>query len=417
MPKVHFYLHKPKAALTYIRLTMNYPGGRLVYYTTHHVKPECWNPTEHRVRKTAGCRNHAEINAGLRQLEVEAERIYWQYHNAGNPLPPSIFRAELDVFWKGRTAPVESKVDFFEFVEQLIAERAASPTFAKNTIVNYRSALNGLRQYQSETKRPVTFSSIDLDFHAAWTAWLTAGGMSANSIYQRIATLKTFLNAAHERGLIEHTKFRSKSFTVKRTDVQKVYLNEAELATLYDLDLSGNDTLSRVRDLFLLGAWSGLRFSDYSALRAENIVVHGGVEIISIRAHKTKRLVSVPVFPVVRAILARNGGAAPAAIGRTQMNVRVKELCKLAGINTPVLLTSFSGGMRVEKAVPKWSLIASHTARRSFATNMYLDANKHGRSYRPIMEVLGQKTERVFFGYICVDGEENARLFAEGLAG
>lgn len=66
----------------------------------------------------------------------------------------------------------------------------------------------------------------------------------------------------------------------------------------------------------------------------------------------------------------------------------------------------------VETTVPKWELISTHTARRSFATNEYLRAMREGRSYRPIMEILGHSKESTFFGYIKVSPEQNAVLFA-----
>lgn len=47
------------------------------------------------------------------------------------------------------------------------------------------------------------------------------------------------------------------SFYVYTEDVDNVYLNETELQLLKDFDFSGTPHLERVRDWFLLLAWTG----------------------------------------------------------------------------------------------------------------------------------------------------------------
>ena len=54
--------------------------------------------------------------------------------------------------------------------------------------------------------------------------------------------------------------------------------------------------------------------------------------------------------------------------------------------------------------VPKHQLIHTHTARRSFCTNMYLKK-------MPVFDIMlfsGHKTEKEFYKYIRIKGEERA---------
>jgi len=54
----------------------------------------------------------------------------------------------------------------------------------------------------------------------------------------------------------------------------------------------------------------------------------------------------------------------------------------------------------------KWEKIVSHTARRSFCTNMYL-------MHVPvvtIMSISGHQTQKSFMGYIKATGEEHATI-------
>jgi len=64
------------------------------------------------------------------------------------------------------------------------------------------------------------------------------------------------------------------------------------------------------------------------------------------------------------------------------------------------------GGKRITEAHPKWELVTSHTARRSFATNLY----KSGFPSISIMGITGHRTEKAFLKYIKVTPEEHAML-------
>ncbi len=51
-------------------------------------------------------------------------------------------------------------------------------------------------------------------------------------------------------------------------------------------------------------------------------------------------------------------------------------------------------------------MVTSHTARRSFATNLY----KSGFPSISIMAITGHKTEKAFYSYIKVNEEEHAEM-------
>ena len=85
------------------------------------------------------------------------------------------------------------------------------------------------------------------------------------------------------------------------------------------------------------------------------------------------------------------------------------ELGELAGIKAPIELDRTQGGQTVKLVLPKYELIKSHTARRSFCTNAYLS----GMDSLDIMAISGHKTEKAFLRYIKVSQEERAKRIAE----
>ncbi len=123
---------------------------------------------------------------------------------------------------------------------------------------------------------------------------------------------------------------------------------------------------------------------------------------------KTQGKVVIPCHPVVTAMLDKYNGVLPAAISNQKMNDYVKELCQLADITHKESKGITKGGKRVIRTVEKWQLVSTHTARRSFATNMYV----LGVPAITIMRITGHKTEKAFMRYIKLDEEQHAQIIA-----
>src|SRR5690606_17940930 len=86
-----------------------------------------------------------------------------------------------------------------------------------------------------------------------------------------IKNLKTTMLDAKELGYHNNERWRSKYFVKETTAADTIYLNENQLDVLFDLDLSSSLYLANTRDLFLIGCYTGLRFSDFNKIDASNI--------------------------------------------------------------------------------------------------------------------------------------------------
>lgn len=223
---------------------------------------------------------------------------------------------------------------------------------------------------------------------------------TANSIGKYIKTLKSILGNATEKGHYQYSY--SSKFVVTRDDVDTVYLNETELQQLKDTDLSKIPYLDRVRDWFLLLAWTGSRFSDLGKL-ARTDIKDG---FITFRQQKTNNRVVIPLHPVVIDVLEKYDYNMPAEISNQRFNEYIKEACKIAGINSIETITRTVGGKLVTEKFEKWQQVSSHTGRRSFCTNMY----KKGLPALMIMSISGHSTEKSFLKYIKVKQGEHAEM-------
>lgn len=402
-------MHTPNKPESYIRLHFFYGGKRLAYYPGEKVRVRDWNPTAQRVRK--GAPGADSINEGLEKVAALVLEVWRAYRNERRALPLDLFQIELDARWKGQISTETKDIDLIGFWAQLCDERAVSPNYAKNTVRAYRSGLNKIQEFARATKRRVDFDTVNLDFHGALVAWMSRKGHSPNFIHKILSFLKVVMSEAQERGLHENNAFRSRKFTARRYEPEHVFLTEPEIEAIAALDVPPR--LAMARDLFLIGCYTGLRFSDYSKLKPENIVRFDGVEMLTVQTVKTRTNVAIPIFEPARRVLDRNGGIPPSGISNQKLNKYLKELCRLAGIVEPVWVVSIRGGERVEVVSDKCDLVSTHTARRSWATNEYLRAMKEGRSYRPIMQILGMSKETTFFRYVKIQQREAAALYAQ----
>ncbi|MES1181949.1 MAG: hypothetical protein ABUL44_04050, partial [Flavobacterium sp.] len=71
------------------------------------------------------------------------------------------------------------------------------------------------------------------------------------------------------------------------------------------------------------------------------------------------------------------------------------------------------GNKLVEEIMPKYEWVMSHTCRRSFCTNEFLD----GTPITLIMAISGHKTEKAFRKYIKADNLEKAQMIRKLWAG
>lgn len=217
------------------------------------------------------------------------------------------------------------------------------------------------------------------------------------------------MSSARERGLHNNTDYAKKRFQKPSEVTDQIYLNVEELEQLETLDLSNNKKLENVRDLLIVGAWTGLRFSDFNNISANDIKLNSpDGDNFEIRTKKTDKDVVIPIFPQVRRIIERyknkTANSLPKPISNQKFNEYIKEVGRLAEIDEPVSLSITKGGNRITKTTPKYEVMTSHVCRRSFSTNAF----KMGVPMIDIMEITGHDTESAFMTYIRATPKEHA---------
>ncbi len=424
---VKFLLKDPRAtAPTLVYLVYRFDSGRFKYSTGQTVEPFQWDTTHQRAhlnqKKKTDRAEHETINAHLDRHRAALVRIVTRLQMAGGLLDNAAIKEHLDRELSKATpkraipavAATPTAETFPAYITRFVREAEAgkrlthkSLQYAAHTLAGYMKLYRVLLKYTNETGRTTDYADITLDFYHQFKLWLTGRGLTLNYVGTLLKDLKVMLKQAYADDLHQNTAYQHKDFKKLVEDVDNIYLSDAELSTLYDLDLSTTPRLDRIRDLFLIGAYTGLRFSDFSQLRPENITHEG--RIFTRKTIKTFEKVSIPLNPNVLAILAKYDGMPPRTITIQKMNDYLKELCRLVGLTERVELGRTKGGVRQMRYLPKCELVTSHTARRSFATNAYLA----GVDSVKIMKITGHRSEVVFLRYIKVSSEQNALLLLD----
>jgi len=381
--------------------------------TGKKIDPVNWNVSKGRAKQTSKFNNYPEFNSGLDDIENDIKKVF---DNLSNQLrkekkhvTPELFKKEWELY--NNPTPPETepeKVEFVEFAESFIKKSAANRT--ETTLKNYRNSLRHLKEFAEYKNIDLTFDGMTLDFFLDFLEYLkTQKKFATNTIWRIVKVLKVFMNESLERKLHSNLNHKSTRFTVKPELPETVYLNENELMTLWETDFSNNKKLERVRDLFLIGCFTGLRFSDLSRLTHDNIIEFEGVKMLNIRTKKTGEVVSVPLHYIVVEILERYGGKIPKAISNQKFNDYIKDICRETGLVKTITIEKTQGNLTAPKHFEKWELISTHTARRSFATNMYLA----GFDPISIRKITGHRTEKSFLSYIRLTGKENALVMSK----
>lgn len=219
--------------------------------------------------------------------------------------------------------------------------------------------------------------------------------LAPNSVRQYAAKLKAVLNLYNEE--VELPKDYNKILSVKNVRSTNVWLTDEELERIITY-APKNTNEQLVRTQFLIGAFTGCRHSDYTRLNNRNIV--GGM--ISYVSLKTKTHATVPLKPIVKELLTN---LPKEEVSDPTFNNNIRNICRKAGITEAVKV--FKAGKELEGE--KWEFVSSHTARRSFATNLYL----RGADLYSISQMMGHASVEMTQNYLCCGLREQSAQVME----
>ena len=439
----NFYLDKraDKHGDCPIRVSARAAGGRLLTSIGYSIAPAKWDSQAQQVKP--GTEKNPVANAkGIPAATINAriaaiKSAFAQLEATPGAATLEAFQAALDALTgkaekaarneartaaKGRPAQLPKSI-VITYFELFLREESARSQWAPATLAKMRSFQKSLEEYNSR----LTFADFNESGIDGYINHLRKQGHEETSIQKRYSNLKWFLAWAIRKGYCSETAIQTYRPKFKVLAKPGIFLTRPELLTLYSYEIPANQTkvkltnsagkeyektieeaggLAKARDLFCFCAFTSLRYSDMAALKRTDIT---GDSII-VTTQKTNDRLEIPLNKYSRAILEKYAGLqdprglALPVISNQKMNDYLKDLCELCGFNEPVTKVYYRGGQRIEETRPKWELVGTHAARRSFICY----ALTKGIPPQIVMKFTGHNDYKAMKPYIDIAGADAA---------
>lgn len=401
--QISFKLRKYGKSSTSFQIQMHvtYQGERLVFSTGNKLdSDDAWNSEEQLVKKGyigSDGATELSINTVLRELRDHMEMTF-QYFEVNGTLPTMAQVNEKYNERIGVKKPTKVKRErpktvrvrsnsFYDVFDSFTHENGEKNAWTDATFEKMAALKEDLLTFNKN----LNFADLDEAGLTDFVCYLRDDkvlktprkkkgdrtaydredtiGLKNSTIRKKLDFLKWFLNWATDRGYNDNLAYKTFKPTLKATQKKVIYLTKDELEKLKNFEIPKNMIhLENVRDVFLFCCFSGLRHSDAYNLRWID-VKEDHLEVTTV---KTADSLSIELNSVTRSILHKYkglpipGGKALPVITNQAMNRDLKELCRMAGINEQIRITTYKGNQRIDEIKEKWELVGTHTGRRTF---------------------------------------------------
>ena len=351
---MYFILKEPKSKNKTLIFLRYYVAKEKTYFkisTNIKINPDNWDKKNRiPLRKRGGLGIESQnITSKLMEMNKKIEDLRFKF---GKELTIGDLKLAFNKSQKFIYA-----LDYFEaFIDERV--RVADVTY--RSIQKYKTVLNKLVLFQIHKKRQYKLSDFEEQFFIDLIIYLRSShDLYDNTLNRYISVMKTFLRWCLKKGFSPPMAFADVSVRPHETD--DVALTRDEITLIEKVDL--NETKDKCRDLFLIGVYSGQRWSDYSCFDKSDL--RNGV--IHKRAQKTGSISFIPLHDNLKAILDKYEWKLP-KISSQKFNVHIQNICKDLKINNKIKFTHSKGNQKKEEILEKWEKIGSHTARRTYIT-------------------------------------------------
>lgn len=413
-----------------IRLRFSFNNQRTDITTGWNLDTEdAWEPETQTVKQGyVGSHGEtaADINLQLQMMRDHLENAFKYFE--GNdiiPTPSQVvkrYEERVNGVAPKRPAPEKKKQEkpepkFYDTYQQFLIEAGDKNAWTEATY----QKMAALKEDLTVFKKSIKFSDITETWLTSFVHYLRDEkqlktprkkkgdredydaddlvGIKNSTIEKKLGYLRWFLNWATDKGYNTNMAYKTFKPTLKSTQKKVIYLTKEELARIRGYEIPEDKSyLEAVRDVFFFCCFSGLRHSDVYNLR-RNDVKGDHIEVTTV---KTADSISIDLNKVTRELLDKYkdfdfpGNKVLPVIKNQPMNRDLKELCKLAGIDDEIRITTYKGNQRIDEIKKKHELVGTHTGRRTFIVN----ALSRGIAPNVVMKWTGHSDYKAMKPYI-----------------
>jgi len=271
---IRYYLNEYKAKGTpeekekakkypiYLRITVDRKKAEVA--TNYFLQPKEWDESLQRTKK------NRQINEDLSATEQQVHDIAKSLEKANKPVTAHGIKTFLTGKDKVEAYLLES---YDRHMERL--EKAGE--VEKVTVTRYKETKTHLIGFLQEKKlKDILLAHIDYKFLSDLDLYLLnqlvnhdtkkMGRNTANKHHSRVRTI--LIRAIREGHIIKNPYM---DFKLRNTPSNRTFLTEEELKVIINHPLGENESLKRVRDIFIFSVYTGLRFEDAQQLTIDKI--------------------------------------------------------------------------------------------------------------------------------------------------
>lgn len=386
-----------KDGLTSIRFIAYFKNEnkKFVYSTGESIHPDDWNFENIQPKYITGRTDKANQ---MRSIKLQLDRcsnLFIELVNRHKAIKEDFTvekaRKEFDNHFM-KVKPIANR--FFEVYDLFLQEKKndkSGDANSETTIKRYSYNKTLLLDFQDHSINKIHFKTINDDFYNNLINYcVSVKQHSVNTLSRNIGLFKTFMYWAFNNNYTYKDDFK-KFKNIKKEITEEIALTLNQVKEVYENDFSHNPRLERVRDLFVFGCATGMRYSNFSLITKSDIY-NGHIHVRDKK--NTDKLLTIPLNDFSRSILEKYDFKLP-LLANQKFNDYIKEVFEEIGYNQEIKKSSKIGNKVIEKIVPLYQRISSHTARRSFITIM---KNKKIPD-KVIMSYTGHRSLEVFNKY------------------
>lgn len=356
----------------YLRITVN--GKKVAMATGHWIKLDEWDKKRHQVKGIST--NSSFINNSLHATKTKILQIQNKFTVADSP---NITAELVKKMLLGVSPEKKTLLQLFDYHNSQMKEQIGKD-FRAGTHSHYVVTRNKVAKFLKATYRMDDFPleslshkfATDLEFYLK-----TSEGLSNNTAMKRIKHLKKIVSIALDNNWLEKDPFSN--FKCSYRDPKREALTSEELNMISTKEFL-TERLATIRDIFLFGCYTGLRFGDIQKLKPSNIIMKGidGKKWLTVDTIKTGDRCNIPLLDEALQLMDKyssnpeclhNGTLFPVRSNQ-KVNEYLKEIADIAGVKKKVHF---------------------HIARHTFATTIMLN---NGATLESVAQLLGHRNIR-----------------------
>lgn len=414
---VSFSLVRPNAKVSSIRIKVSIDGTFITLYPGRSIQTCHWDKRKCFLKSYQGQSITSRLIRYLKQLEIEILNLLDEYKNGNPRLTFLELEEKLNLlidnpktkFNAIKNNSVKTKESLIEFMQHFLKDCESGARLSPKrqlikpkSLNSYYTTKSYINKFETQFHQELILSDFNQKDIDQMSDFLIIDCELAMNTHAKIMMdlLQVIKYAVHLKKLPPSRLIELK-FDTRREETDSIYLTENEILELMEISDFQNPVEEHVRDIFVVGCFTAMRFSDYSTLDG-SAIRNNRYEFVQ---KKTGEKVVVPIHPIVKNILEKHNYSLPEVPPNNEFNRLIKIVgSKLKCLNVPFIKQITYKRERKTISLMKYEFLQTHTARRSFCSNEYL------RKTDPIliMAISGHKSHKSFMRYIKVTNDQFA---------